>query len=299
MKAFRYTYDKLCDEKKTMIFTSSTETNQIYSELFSDKKVKTYDSKNNTPSERDGIIEWFKETPGAVLINTGCFTKGFDVCDVEAIMVARATKSLALWIQIVGRGARITEKQFKDRVIVVDGGNNIEEHGTFSFERNWYKIFEDRKIKNIIEETHECDECGYTFLKKDIICPNCGHEIPFIDVASEEEKEKKVYTINGKKIKHQTPVIDINFCINKGITDYEALKVLRQKWVNFLVKLEIEKPNFERAIKSGEFQRKFDKLLKPQYLIIIRSILKKGKNVVYKNYCDKIINESFKKKYEI
>ena len=112
-KALKHTYEVYCLDKKTMIFTASTETNQIFSELFKDRNVKTYDSVNNKSNERDEIIEWFRNTPDAILINTGCFTKGFDVCDVESIIVARATKSLALWIQIVGRGARITNKTQK------------------------------------------------------------------------------------------------------------------------------------------------------------------------------------------
>ena len=139
-KALRHTYEVYCENKKTMIFTSSTETNAIFAELFKDKNIKTYDSKNNKPQERDEIIEWFKNTPDAILINTGCFTKGFDVCDVETIIVARATKSLALWIQICGRGARISNKIKKDNIIIIDGGNNIQEHGVFSFKRNWNKI---------------------------------------------------------------------------------------------------------------------------------------------------------------
>ena len=295
-KALRATYDFYCDSKKTMIFTSCTETNLIYAELFSDKNVKTYDSNNNTPKERDGIIEWFKNTPDAILINTGCFTKGFDVCDVECIMVARATKSLATWIQIVGRGARITQKTMKDRVIVIDGGNNINEHSYFSFERDWYKIFEDRKIKAIIEPTNECEECEYIFLKSESCCPNCGWEVP---AGEEKEKKEKQFEIKGEKLSMKPPTIDVDFFLKQGKTDYQCLKALKDKWVTFLVKLDIEQDKFERAWHSGEFERKFAKYLRPIYFKIIGSPLKKGKNVVYKNYIKKIVQTAYTKKYEI
>ena len=107
---------------------------------------------NNEPKERTEVIEWFKNQRDAVLINTGCFTKGFDVCDVEVILMARATKSLSLWIQIAGRGARKTSKIEKPYFLLIDGGNNNEEHGIFSFERDWRKIFFDKQRKSFLKE---------------------------------------------------------------------------------------------------------------------------------------------------
>ncbi len=292
-KALIANYEIYCENKKTMIFTSSTETNAIFAELFKEKNVKTYDSVNNKPEERDAIIEWFKNTPDAILINTGCFTKGFDVCDVECIIVARATKSLSLWIQICGRGARVTNKIHKDKIIIIDGGNNIEEHGEFSFNRNWKKIFSDRKIKLIIEATQECESCGFTFPEKDKVCPNCGEEI----MTEEILLTIKQFSIGGQKAKLKPPTIDINFFINNGNTDYQALKVLSDLWVTFLYKSDIKKEDFLFHQRKGNFQRRFDVLLKPYYLEIIRSILPKGKNVIYKSFCNKIIEKSYTKKY--
>jgi superfamily II DNA or RNA helicase len=292
-KALIANYEIYCENKKTMIFTSSTETNAIFAELFKEKNVKTYDSVNNKPEERDAIIEWFKNTPDAILINTGCFTKGFDVCDVECIIVARATKSLSLWIQICGRGARVTNKIHKDKIIIIDGGNNIEEHGEFSFNRNWKKIFSDRKIKLIIEATQECESCGFTFPEKDKVCPNCGEEV----MTEEILLTIKQFSIGGQKAKLKPPTIDINFFINNGNTDYQALKVLSDLWVTFLYKSDIKKEDFLFHQRKGNFQRRFDVLLKPYYLEIIRSILPKGKNVIYKSFCNKIIEKSYTKKY--
>lgn len=297
-KALKHTYEVYCLDKKTMIFTASTETNQIFAELFKDRNVKTYDSVNNKSNERDEIIDWFRNTPDAILINTGCFTKGFDVCDVESIIVARATKSLALWIQIVGRGARITNKTQKDKVIVIDGGNNINEHDTFSFNRDWKKIFSDRKMKVKIEPQQECKSCGFTFPEKEKKCPDCGELVPEPEILEEEIKEVKLFQIQGQKAKLEPPKIDINFFINKGVTDYQALKILRNKWVTFLVKSKIEEKDFKYHWLNGTFIKRFNVLLKPQYLEIIRSILPKGKNVIYSNYCQKILTEAYNKKYE-
>lgn len=294
--ALRKTFDKLCDGKKTMIFTSSTETNSIYADLFKDQNVKTYDSVNNNANEREGIVEWFRNSRDGVLINTGCFTKGFDLCDVEVILMARATKSLSLWVQIAGRGARKTDKIEKPYFTLIDGGNNNEEHGIFSFDRDWNKIFFDKQRKSFLIENYECDDCGFMFPKKDKVCPNCGFEIEIGEAQPQEEKE---FRINGKKSAPEFPSLDINFHINKGHTKFETFKILKSKWVTFICKFEITKKDFEIHQRKGAFDVRFKKHLFPLYLQILRSILKDSKHLRYTTFTKKILIETKKRKYEI
>jgi len=75
------------------------------------------------------------------------------------------------------------------------------------------------------------------------------------------------------------------------------LKILSEKWIHFISKSKIEEKDFKYHWLNGNFYKRFDLLLKPQYLQIIRSILKKGKNVVYRNYCNKILTKAYDKKY--
>jgi len=295
--ALRKTFDKLCDGKKTLLFTSSTETNAIYAELFKDKNVKTYDSVNNNPNERYDIVEWFRTTPDALLINTGCFTKGFDVCDVEVILMARATKSLSLWIQIAGRGARKTSKIEKPYFLLIDGGNNNEEHGIFSFDRDWKKIFFDKQRKSYLKDIYECEECGFNFEKKDKVCPNCGCEIP--EKEPPEEQEQKEFVIKGQKNKILPPTLDLEFHIIKGHSKYETLKILRMKWITFLCKLDIPINDFIWHENKGNFQMRFNRYLRPLFFKILASILKDGKHTKYNTVCEKILIDTKKKKYEI
>jgi len=289
-KALRKTYDKLCQGKKTMIFTSATETNAIYAELFKDKNIKTYDSVNNTPNERYSIIEWFKNERDAILINTGCFTKGFDVCDVECIIMARATKSLSLWVQIAGRGARPTNKIEKPFFILIDGGNNNKEHQSFSFNRDWKKIFSDKKIKDKLLDITECEECGFTYEIKESYCPNCGHVPDVIEAEEDITKEQKLFEIQGKKNNTIPPTLDLIYFINKGSTKYETLKVLREKWIYFLSK--IEKIEFHLQNPNIQLNQRFRKYLFPAYSKVITSMLKDSKHVKYETLKTKIIYDT-------
>ena len=294
-KSLRLTYDKYCENKKTMIFTSSCATNLIYQDLFKDKNTKVYDSKTDGENRTD-IVEWFKNTPDAILINTGCFTKGFDVCDVECIIMARATKSLSLWIQIAGRGARTTKKTDKPYFLLVDGGNNNEEHQVFSFDRDWKKIFSDKNIKDIVENIQECTFCGFTFLEAEKVCPNCGESVP--EKPAGEEREKKTFELFTQNSEIPIPTFNLDFHIKKGSTKYEALKSVKDKWIHFLKSKEIEEKVFiHHWVKSGQFKQRFRIHLRPIYFEILGSILKDGKHVKYETFILQIIKETHIKKY--
>ncbi len=61
----------------------------------------------DTPKrERESIIEDFKAGRIRVVANAATLTTGFDYPELDTVIMARATMSLALWYQIVGRAIR-------------------------------------------------------------------------------------------------------------------------------------------------------------------------------------------------
>jgi DNA repair protein RadD len=76
--------------------------------------------------ERDRILEDFKSGKIKVLANVGVLTTGFDYPELDTVVMARPTMSLAMWYQIVGRAIRPFEG--KDGWIV-DLGENIKRFG--------------------------------------------------------------------------------------------------------------------------------------------------------------------------
>ena len=56
--------------------------------------------------EREAIIERFKSGKTRVVANVGVFTTGFDYPELDTIVLARPTMSLALYYQMVGRAIR-------------------------------------------------------------------------------------------------------------------------------------------------------------------------------------------------
>lgn len=63
-------------------------------------------------SERDRIIEAFKNKAFKYLVNVSVLTTGFDAAHVDVIAILRPTESVSLYQQIIGRGLRLdTGKQ--------------------------------------------------------------------------------------------------------------------------------------------------------------------------------------------
>lgn len=76
--------------------------------------------------ERDKIIKDFKSRKYQYLVNVGVLTTGFDAPNVSHIAILRATESVSLLQQIMGRGMRLYDG--KTECVVLDYAGNIEKH---------------------------------------------------------------------------------------------------------------------------------------------------------------------------
>lgn len=135
-----HAYEEQSLNKKTLIFNNGIETSYRVYETFMEAG---YDIKHldHTAKEHDRkeILHWFKHTPDAILTSVGILTTGFDEPSVETIILNRATKSLTLYHQMIGRGSRILPK--KSEFTVIDLGNNLHRFGLWNTEIDWYHIF--------------------------------------------------------------------------------------------------------------------------------------------------------------
>ena len=133
-----YMEKSLC--KKTLIFNNGISTSLYVYETFREAGLPIRHLDNtNTAEDRKEILHWFKKTPDAILTSVGILTTGFDEPTVETIILNRATKSLTLYYQMIGRGSR--KLAHKDTFSVIDLGNNAARFGLWSEPVNWQHIF--------------------------------------------------------------------------------------------------------------------------------------------------------------
>ena len=126
--------------KKTLIFNNGINTSLYVYEMFREAghPIRHLDNTSSNEQRRE-ILHWFKKTPGAVLTSVGILTTGFDEPTVESIILNRATKSLTLYFQMIGRGSR--KLPGKDSFIIIDLGNNAARFGLWNQPVDWQHIF--------------------------------------------------------------------------------------------------------------------------------------------------------------
>jgi DNA repair protein RadD len=76
--------------------------------------------------EREEILRKFKARQLKYLVNVSVLTTGFDAPHVDLIAILRATESVSLLQQIIGRGLRIDDN--KDDCLILDYAENIDRH---------------------------------------------------------------------------------------------------------------------------------------------------------------------------
>ena len=146
-------YEQKAKGKKTLIFNAGINTSRQVYETFVDAgyDVRHLDN-SNTKQQRADILEWFKNKPDAILTSVGILTTGFDEPTIETIILNRATRSLSLYFQMIGRGSRIIPG--KSTFDVIDLGNNFARFGLWSSPVDWQKIFRSPNyfLENIISD---------------------------------------------------------------------------------------------------------------------------------------------------
>lgn len=133
-------YEETIKGKKTLIFNNGINTSiQVFYAFKKAGYPIAHLDNTNTKKERELILKWFHKTPGAIITSVSILTTGFDEPSIEAIVLNRATKSLTLYYQMIGRGSRIygDKKEFD----VLDLGNNFYRFGPWGADLDWQKMF--------------------------------------------------------------------------------------------------------------------------------------------------------------
>lgn len=160
-----FAYEEVAVGNKTLIFNSGIETSIRVEETFKKRgyKIRHLDSTFSEKDRKD-VLSWFKTTPDAILSSVGILTTGFDEPTVETIILNRATRSLTLYHQMIGRGSRKLPNKSKFKLI--DLGNNVRRFGLWQDFINWQDAFRfpDRFLESRLSEGDDLEfEVVYEF----------------------------------------------------------------------------------------------------------------------------------------
>ncbi len=111
LKILRGIEDLTTRHKRILVFATTVEHSELLSALLNYRGFNSRSLTGNTPgNNRQKIIEWYKQNTSdiRILCNYGILTTGFDAPKTSAAVIARPTKSLVLYSQMVGRATRGT-----------------------------------------------------------------------------------------------------------------------------------------------------------------------------------------------
>lgn len=122
---------------------------------------------------RRGVLGRFESGETKVVTSVELVTAGFDLPAIECVTLERATQSIALAKQMIGRGLR--PHTGKDKLIILDHVNMWKSHGLPDDEIEW-SLEGNRKPKKKSEiSVKQCEKCYFVFPPNRRDCPECGH----------------------------------------------------------------------------------------------------------------------------
>jgi len=108
-----------CRERKTIVFTPLIATSKKILAIFAEQGFHDVKEVNGESEDRRETLDWFSRAPkGCVLLNSMLLTEGYDEPSCDCIVVLRATKVRALFVQMVGRGTRLCHD--KNNLLLLD-----------------------------------------------------------------------------------------------------------------------------------------------------------------------------------
>ena len=220
-------YEERCLNKKTLIFNNGINTSLIVYDTFKKAGFNVRHLDNTaTKKQRSETLKWFKETPDAILTSVSILTTGFDEPTVKCIMINRATKSLTLYYQMIGRGSRLLKD--KNTFEVIDLGNNFYRFGEWGSDIDWHKIF--RNPMNYLDSIQSDEEIEGRFRYE---MPDELKEL-FSNSENIHFDVDKTYVESIKKGKSSKTVLEkaINhhsvMCVENSEDEFDALILVKE-----------------------------------------------------------------------
>lgn len=225
------------ERRAWLIFCVSVAHAEEVAAAFNLKGISTEVISGKTPKrQREAIIARYKAGLIRCITNCDVLTTGFDAPAVDLIGFLRATKSAGLYVQMCGRGMRISPSADKQNCLVLDYAGNIQRHGPVDQIKPRKK--RGRKTEIIGAPTKVCPECKSVVMATVMECDDCGYLWPQKDPHSATASELDVMATEGKP--HWDEVTEVRYSLHQKPRSPTTLKVtyrcglmMHSEWICF------------------------------------------------------------------
>jgi superfamily II DNA or RNA helicase len=168
-------YRKHLDGQSAIAFCTTIDHSRTVARHFRAAGIRARHLDGDTPTaERRALIAALATGEVQVITNCALISEGLDVPSVAGVILLRPTKSLALYLQQIGRGLRPAPG--KERAIILDHAGNVFRHGYPDLEHAWSLDGRPKKKKSRTL-VRRCPECGAVIPIASRECPECGADL--------------------------------------------------------------------------------------------------------------------------
>jgi superfamily II DNA or RNA helicase len=239
-------YLKFAKGKKAICFNVNVEHSRKMCEAFNEAGIVAEHIDGNTPQhERVEKLYRFKMGYTQVLCNCSILTTGYDEPTIECVIINRATMSLALYLQMCGRGSRLFEN--KNEFIVIDQGANVYRHGLWDEDREW-SLHKKKKKKDGVTPVKLCPACGLINHASARNCigtkedrelnegetVGCNYEFPIEEKKLKKAEFEEVRKKEKRGARLKPNIKDMN---RKELHEYAKSKGYKSGWVHKQIEL--------------------------------------------------------------
>ena len=228
-------YKRIAKGMQAVVYTYSIDSAIKIAAEFNSEGISAIEVDGTTPKEkRDLAVQKFREQEIKILVNVNLFTEGVDLPNVDCVIMARPTASLALYLQF---SMRCLNPRPGKTAIIIDHANNFKSFGYPDDDRDWKQAIKSgrQKSKSLLKDPGlsivTCDYC-FAVVKasevKDGKCPICGKPIkvheakPVSDVDLVEAAKERQRLI--KEIVKNNLLKEV---ANKTVSELHSLKELQ------------------------------------------------------------------------
>lgn len=167
-------YNRLSAGKRAIVFCVSVQHSKNVAEGFEAAGIPARHVDGSTPpDERRKAMEDFRAGRVLVLTNCSLFIEGVDVPALETAILLRPTKSLALYLQMVGRALRPAEGK---TALILDHVGAVQMHGFPDYPHKWTLAGREKRSRaanDNVPAIRVCEKCYAAYMPAQC-CPYCG-----------------------------------------------------------------------------------------------------------------------------
>ena len=228
-------YKRIADGMQAVVYTYSIDSAVEIARKFNSEGISAIEVDGTTSKEkRDLAVRKFREQEIKILVNVNLFTEGVDLPNVDCVIMARPTASLALYLQF---SMRCLNPRPGKTAIIIDHANNFKQFGYPDDDRDWKKAIKSGKQKSkflLTDSGISITTCDYCFAVvkasevKDGKCPICGKPIKVHKAKPVSDVDLVEATKDRQKLIHE--IVHSNLLkevANKNVSELHTMKELQ------------------------------------------------------------------------